>query len=79
MMANLTPMKRKKDQEGSDMSVVFCYFCGETGHFRVSCPEKKKKKKKREEKYKNHVNVLPRRDIKDVTCYRWKKPRTLCQ
>ena len=43
MMANLTPMKRKKDQEGRDMSVVFCYFCRETGHFKDSCPEKKKK------------------------------------
>ena len=69
-MANITPMKRKKAQEGRDMSVVFCYLCGETGHFRVSCPERKKKK--REEKYTNQVNVLPGRDIKDVTCYKCK-------
>ena len=72
MMANITPMKRKKAQEGRDMSVVICYLCGEAGHFRVSCPEKKKKKKNKEKKHKCNVNVLPRRDFQDVTCYRCK-------
>ena len=66
MMANITPIKRNKDQGNRDMSMVFCYCCRETGHFTDSCPKKKKKK------HQYHFNDLPKRDISEVTCFKCK-------